>query len=256
MSEEATQPTEIKGGAIIQGSLFWENEHNCIPGDEEKGKARRVWRENHLSLNLASPIPFPIRYGRCSSSRLCTYTMVMSKDCLSEDKLGQAKVVPFQKIYQSSNLTEITSEIEALTKVEGISPSGRYFATGSIAIAIWINPDSRFTADIEKYWNNLIQTHGYQNINSNSFNWSDGTFLTQNFQIDITIADVKLDFLLLTYMQPKHRILSLNHQQKYPNSQEIAEEIKKTGYSTYFCQNIVSGITTSDDEEIFKYIKN
>ncbi len=101
----------------------------------------------------------------------------------------------------------------------------------------------------------LIQNHGYQNINSNGFNWSDGSFLAQNFQIDIKIAIIDFDFLLLTYMQPKHRILSLNHQQKYPNSQEIAEEMKRTGYSTYFCQNRVSGIITSDDEEIFKHIK-
>ena len=132
IEQTASQTTEIRGGVIIQGSLLWENEHNCISGDEEKGKARSVWRENHLNLNDSFPIPFPIRYGRCSSSRLCTYTMVMSREYLSEAKIGQAKVVPFQKTYQSSNLAEITSEIEELTKVEGISSGGKKFAIGSI----------------------------------------------------------------------------------------------------------------------------
>lgn len=252
-TQPTSQTTEIKGGVIIQGSLFWENEHNCIPGDEVKGKARKEWRENHLDLNACFPIPFPIRYGRCSSSRLCTYTMVMSKDYLANDKIGQAKVAPFHKTFQTSNLAEITTELKELTIVEGISPSGKYFASGFSAIAIWINPNSRFKTDLETYWNGLMTQYGYQN--NYTYNWSDGTLITADYKLDLNLEVKDLDFLLLTYMQPKHRVLSLEQQQQYPTPKEIAEEIRRTGYSTYFCQNRVSGIITSDDEEIFKHIK-
>ena len=248
-----TQTTEIKGGVIIQGSLLWENEHNCIPGDEQKGNARKVWREKRLNLNDSFPIPFPIRYGRCSSSRLCTYTMVMSREYLANDKIGQAIIAPFQKTFDTSALGEITTEITELTKVEGISSGGRNFAINSIAIAIWINPDSKFKADIEGYWNGLMNQYGYEN--NYTYNWSDGTLITTDYKLDFNFEVKGLDFLLLTYMQPKHRVLSLNQQQQYPTPQEIAEEIKRTGYATYFCQNRVNGIITYDDELIFKHIK-
>jgi hypothetical protein len=251
-TQPTAQATEIKGGVIIQGSLFWENENNCIPGDEVKGNARREWRENRLNLKDSFPIPFPLRYGRCSSSRLCTYTMVMSENYLANDKIGQAKVAPFHKTFQTSNMAEITTEITELTKVEGIS-EGKYFAKGFSAIAIWINPNSQFETNLETYWNGLLTQYGYQN--NYTYNWSDRTLISQDYKLGLTLGVEDLDFLLLTYMQPKHRVLSLDQQQQYPTPKEIAEEIKRTGYSTYFCQNRVSGIITSDDEEIFKYIK-
>jgi hypothetical protein len=93
MVEEIANTQIIKGGVIIQGSLFWEDENNCIQDEEGKqkvqreGKERREWRENHLNIKDAFLIPFPIRYGRCSSSRLCTYTMVIQKIVLKKKKL-------------------------------------------------------------------------------------------------------------------------------------------------------------------------
>ena len=85
--------------------------------------------------------------------------------------------------------------------------------------------------------------------------WSDKALINSECKLDATLIEPKLfnekiDFLLLTYMKPKHRNLKSNKQKDYPTPQEIAEEIKTSGYSTYFYQNRASGIITSDDDEI------
>jgi len=123
---------------------------------------------------------------------------------------------------------------------------------------IWINPESAFQVDITAFWDNLIQSNGYNN--KRSFDWSDEALINSEYKLDATLIEPKLfsekiDFLLLTYMKPKHRNLSSNQQKDYPIPQEIAEEIKTSGYSTYFYQNSANGIITSDDKEISKHIK-
>ncbi len=59
------------------------------------------------------------------------------------------------------------------------------------------------------------------------------------------------DFLFLTYIQPKHRNPTIND---YPSSDEIASEIKNSGYNTYFNENIKQGIVTFQDKEIIKLL--
>jgi hypothetical protein len=88
------------------------------------------------------------------------------------------------------------------------------------------------------------------------YNWKDGTLINQDFNLEIAvdIGANEIDFLLMTYIQPKHKNLSLNSQKKYPTPEQIAQEIKTSGYSTYFCQNRFSGIATYDDDEIIKHL--
>ena len=266
MTAEAEQPVEIKGGVIIQGSLFWEDENNCLQDDESsakaqrEGKERRVWRETHLNIDDAFLIPFPIRYGRCSSSRLCTYTMVISREYITPDKLGKARVVPFRSAFDVSVLDKIKTQIKELAKVEGIYDDNKQkYAKKWGAIAIWINPESDSKAEITTFWNSLIQSKSYEG--DRSFNWSDNALINSEYKLEESLVESKslnekkIDFLLLTYMKPKHRNCQSNKQKNYPTSQEIADEIKTSGYSTYFCQNRASGITTFDDEKILKYIK-
>jgi hypothetical protein len=155
MSEETKQTTlqatEIKGGVIIQGSLFWENEQNCLPSDT-KGKDRKVWRESYLQMTSEFPIPFPIRYGRSSSTRLCSYTMVASREYYEQNKNGQAKVVPYITPFNENSLLGITNQIQQLAKVEGIwKESNRRFANDWGAITIWINPKSNKQPILEKF---------------------------------------------------------------------------------------------------------
>jgi len=54
---------------------------------------------------------------------------------------------------------------------------------------------------------------------------------------------------LFTYIQPKHRNESL---EAYPTAIEIAEEINRTGYETYFYKNIENKIFTALDNEVIE----
>jgi hypothetical protein len=68
---------------------LWENTLNAI--DQRQGSIREEWRQ---SLNFSSKIQVlvPIRYGRKSSLRKNTYTMVFSN---SVQELEYAFIVPF-----------------------------------------------------------------------------------------------------------------------------------------------------------------
>ncbi len=239
---------EIKGGVIIMGSLFWEDEKNCVKGKEEVGKKRRIWRENNLDLSQTKRIPLPIRYGRISSqdSRKSTYTMVLSREYLKH--LGTALVVPFRNSFLINEKTKIREQIIRLAKVEGIQKDNQeMFAKCWSAISIWINPNSQYLNQLRNYWlKNIIekQTHEYS---GKCYEWSDGTLLDNNFQLQLPIVS-ELDFLLCTYILPKYsntqnyqecsgRIQNMT--QDYPTSQMIGEAISSSNppYVTYFAEN-------------------
>lgn len=252
----------IKGGVIVMGSLFWEDEKNCVQGKEKEGLARRIWRRNNLDLPQKKKVQLPIRYGRFSGAdnRKNTYTMVFSRDYLT--RLGTGLVIPFKKNFLLNQKTKIREQIKRLAKVEGIRKVNEtVLAKCWSAVSIWINPNSQCHDLIRNYWlRNIVgqNKHGYS---GKSYEWSDGTLLDQNFQLQLQIGS-DLDFLLCTYILPKYEEVAnyndcrrtQNMQSGYPTSQMIGEAISKSGYSTYFCQNRVSGIVTADDDEIFKHI--
>ncbi len=246
------------------GSLFWEDEKNCVKGKESEGRARRIWRKNNLDISEKEVIRLPIRYGRFSGkdNRENTYTMVLSKDYLN--CLGTALAVPFKKPFLINEKTKIKEQIKKLARVEGIQiGNSRVFAKCWSAISIWINPNSQYLNQLKNYW--LRNIVGYKNniyrYSGKSYEWSDGMLLDNSFQLQLPIVS-DLDFLLCTYILPKYsdspnyddcqRIQHMND--GYPNSETIGRAIKNSGYSTYFCQNRVSGIVTANDEEIFRYI--
>lgn len=253
---------KIKGGVIIMGSLFWENEKNCVEGKESEGKARREWRELNLEIKTQS-IRVPTRYGRFSGkkNRKETYTMVLSREYL--ERLGTALVVPFKELFLLTEVVEkekITSQLIELSKVEAIYESpNNLLAKDWSAISIWINPNRIYYEEIKTYWQVDIISNPNNGYASKNYEWSDGSLLDNNFQLQLPINS-DLDFLLCTYMLPRYEEgdRDSNRQQNlskgYPTSEMIGNAIKKSGYSTYFCENRVSGIVTADDDEIFKHI--
>ena len=81
-----TEADEVKIGVLIIGSLFWD------PSDP-----RKKWRCERLDPLVAKRhVRAPIRYGRKSSTRGNSYTMVFSAG-LCEKKFGQAIVVPCRR---------------------------------------------------------------------------------------------------------------------------------------------------------------
>lgn len=77
----------MRVGVLIIGSLYWDDK-----------KTRKDWRRERLvDLGEKKHVRAPIRYGRLSRSRGCSYTMVLSKQLDSpsmRDKCGCAIVVP------------------------------------------------------------------------------------------------------------------------------------------------------------------
>lgn len=67
-------------GILTIGSLFWDT-----------GQCRSKWREEHLIMEQAQLVNAPIEYGRCSTTRGNTYTMIIRA---SGDADGVARLVP------------------------------------------------------------------------------------------------------------------------------------------------------------------
>jgi hypothetical protein len=256
------EENKIKGGVIIMGSLFWENEKNCVEGKESEGKARREWRESNLELSKTQSIRIPCRYGRFSGkgNRKETYTMVLSREYL--EKLGTALVVPFNSLFslkEDAEKEKIYEQMIKLSDVEGIYKSpNNLLAKDWAAITIWINPNSVYYDEIKKYWQVDIIGNSNNGYTDKNYGWSDGSLLDKNFQLQLPI-DVDFDFLICTYILPrykkndedKHRERTLS--QGYPTPEMIGKAIKNSGYSSYLFQNRISGIVTADDDEIFKH---
>ena len=83
-------------GVLIIGSLYWDN-----------STIREEWRCERLEMDAAKHVEVPIRYGRLSSSRGCTYTMVFSMNLVRQNQFGRAIVVPYKRPVNSiKNLIE------------------------------------------------------------------------------------------------------------------------------------------------------
>lgn len=253
MSEEENA---IKGGVIIVGSLFWEKKDIAIEEKEsiDLAEKRRSWRETYLDLDNRERCQLPIRYGRCSSSRKCTYTMVFSSLALNEDSFGLA--ITYKGEIDFSNYLHFERQAKVLAEIEGISKNNDKRLRKSWAcIGIYINPNSVHSLTINNHWDNLRM------IDNEYANKSAENYRVRNLNGDYSLLDDKyrlrpevsintrstFDFLFFTYIKPEHRNKTI---ERYPTPQEIAEEINRSGYKTYFEENVKSGITTFEDSVI------
>ena len=106
---------KLKGAVLIVGSLLWDPDQVNDPG------ARKKWRNTRLVMNDRIHVKAPIRYGRLSGSEPNRhYTMVFSKECEEQEKLGTAFVVPFKREMIRS-FKGIENQARFLSKAEGNS---------------------------------------------------------------------------------------------------------------------------------------
>lgn len=244
----------IKGGVILIGSLLWETKELNPFGDAEKklSELRQIWRNKYLDIDNQSLKPMPIRYGRCSNKRACTYTMVFSRSCLKINS-GMSSIIPFKDSFDDDGSNFKSMALE-LALVEGISDSSNNKLRKSWGcIALYINPKSIFLEKIKSMWEVLKESDtDYRDKNTRNFQINNrlenSTLLNDDYTLssDINI-DTELDFLFLTYIKPINRN---NNIKEYPTSTDIATEIGRSGYDTYLKQNIVNGISTFQDKEI------
>jgi hypothetical protein len=224
---------KLSCGVLIIGSLFW---------DVKNG--RDTWRKRYLNLDSKKLIDLPIRYGRKSSTRSCTYTMVFSNDCAN--KLGKAYIVPFKEVIHG--IKDLLDKSIDLAKAEGIcqeSEMSLYKSWG--CVAIFINPrvDTKVTSEVRAFW-----MKQYQNtINPSCFRINDEKPCVDKYgflQLDCTLNTKDCDVILATPV-------TINAE-RYPSSKEIADAIVKKK-NEYFCKNVQNGIATFQDAEIKKYLQ-
>ncbi|MGN7787755.1 hypothetical protein ACTJIJ_24690 [Niabella sp. 22666] len=230
---------KFKGGVIIVGSLLWEDTPERIK-----------WRNLCLQMEQKIPVSVPIRYGRKSSSRQNTYTMIFSNH--ASTKLGQAFIMPLKEEIKNYNILE--KNAFAMAKAEGIW--GNDDATPTInkrwgTLGLLINPKidatDKVNADlIRNRWQELYKT--YDSFDPSIYNISqdDVPVIDQQgfLQLPWTEQMNEFDFLLATPTVPNpHRILS---------ALEISGKMNETGYWSYFKNNVDHGIATFQDEEITK----
>lgn len=235
----------LKGGILIIGSLFWQDDQDSKPFH------RRNWRNKQLLLKDRLHVFAPIRYGRLSKKEDNeTFTMVLSKAVEEKNELGTAFVVPF-KNSSIRSLKGIQNQARFLSEAEGLND--KKIVKGKkkwCAIGILFNPEIEITLKIEilNYWSSLIQKDGgfdpleYCIHPESPIISSDGEILiswlkTVNCK-NQNILD-EFDFVLATCPKPT----------KYPSIEELQENIKGDKRE-YFYNNLSNGITTYIDNSV------
>lgn len=224
----------LKGGVLMIGSLFWDN------------GLRNKWRLEHLSMQEAAHVFAPIRYGRLSSSRKCTYTMILLQTC-SAEKQGAAILAPFRKPIISCN--DIRDQAQALWQAEG-GLAGRISGSWG-SVGLLVNPAAAFPAQFKEEWgalhtNQRTKPSFPDQHDNTSVLGANGQLLLDWLRISPTGEPVDLDFILATVTVPEITL---------PSAQTIAERMRGSGYREYFDRNRDAGIKTFQDDEILRHLE-
>lgn len=230
-----------KGAVMLLGSLYWEGNE---PEDDDRGKRRKAWRDERLEMSGCRELPgIPIRYGRRSGSRNRQFTIVLGGKPNGVAKVANLKnslPVEGDKLAEKA-VAALKREVEALARAEGIWSEGdKKHYTGWGLVSIAINPKSEFKEQIHKLWTTHFRP-------GDSFDPSDygAGILDKNGILQISLSKLVwqgLDFCLATPTRPTNTVTS---------AKEVAEAVK---LGSYFHRTSKSGIKTSDDDKIRKYL--
>lgn len=244
------QPIEnlnIKGGALIIGSLLWQNHLE----NKKEDNIRKLWRDRHLIVAHKIMVKVPIRYGRLSNSDI--YTMTFSNS-VAKSKMGTGYFVPFQQA-PIATFNDLINQSKEVSVAEGMK--GQFLkkmTSGEIwcILGILINPktvDADKAKAIYKEWKKIIDNEGAFNpkdfklgkekpcldpSGKLNFNWP--TALDKRNEEILN----SYDFLIATGTKPT----------KYPNIDELKAKVQADKTRYYFIENYKSGITTFQDLEL------
>lgn len=239
-------------GILMVGSLYWDGQQH-----------RQKWRQERLKIDKEYVVRSPIRYGRKSTSRGNTYTMVFSPGCEG----GQAKVIACR--YPVSSLESLVDEAERLWAAErpantALSPNERLSANwGCVALLLHprllTGPDQKFLRILLDGWAGRVSQEA--NYNGDEYAAVDGSAIDKNGVLRIGWPDLidgsgttPFDLLLATATKPSLDVKTRD----YPAATTIAEAWKrdKQGHVCYFWCNRKNGIHTFQDNEISNYLQN
>ena len=241
---------KLIGGIIIVGSLIWEDHLDFEKNGENY--IRRDWRNQNLKLqrHLTS---VPIRYGRKSSSRKDTYSMIF--DNAIKTNLGQGLILEFQQPINS--FEDLERQAIALAIAEGIYKSTNKRITCSWgSVGLLINPKLK-TNNIGKFefiskkWSDHYQLYN-KTFRANDYqtNAEIQSPIDQNGYLTISWQDTmdKFDILFATPVIPDPK--------ETLTAKQIADKMIEKRFDTYFKNNLAHNIRTSQDKEIADYLRD
>lgn len=239
---------KLVGGVIVIGSLVWEDHLEKDEGDN----IRQDWRRIYLSSEAPTYTRVPIRYGRESSTRKKTYTMIFSETC--ENNPGQGLILKFAEPITSFELLE--TQAIALAQAEGIyKPDNRRLTSQWGSVALLLNPtlvkkDPATYELIVNRWSDIYNTYR-QTFNSTEYKIDSerNSVITATGMLNISWQKEMdpFDILIATPVIPKPKALL--------TPEEIADRQIKNEYVEYFDQNKKHSINTYQDEQIDQHRK-
>ena len=231
----------MRAGVLIVGSLFWDDLD-----------VRRRWREERLDLDQTSHVAAPIRYGRVSSKRGNTYTMVFSAECVrGKGGNGIGLAVPFRRPIESRDdlLEEAARLWAAEAEKERLSPGVYSARWGSVGLLP--NPDSAGVRLLLPAWAEAVSTSPhYGDLHSAdgeppSLSPATGVAQIPWPRVATEGSTLSFDLLLLTATDPTM------DGGKYASPAVVAEAWRAMPeHMEYFEQNRKHGIGTAEDQDI------
>ena len=227
----------FKGGVLIVGSLFW-----------DKSPVRTKWRKLCLNMEESKFSPIKIRYGRKSSTREDTYTIIISNH--PDINLGQGIIVPFKN--EIKNFRQLEKQAFALSIAEGIwkkiGEPRIYAGWGTVGLLVNpnINQHDEKSADlIKERWIKLYDNYKDKfDPKAYSIGENEPQVIDENGFLKLEWTDEMndFDFLIATPVKPRpRRLLTI---------EEIANRMNEKGYYCYFKNNDKYGIKTFEDVKI------
>ncbi|MBY3219313.1 hypothetical protein HFO21_33990 [Rhizobium laguerreae] len=215
-------------GILIIGSLFW---------DDGTDGGRQHWRDNRLDVSRAVPVRVPIDYGRKSSSRSNTFTMVLRAD----GQPGTGLLVPCR--HEVLTIEDLVAEASALWKAE--APKAKTGALGSNWGGVGILfREGVVDGSFAQSW----QDH-FRKAGRTSF-----SVVREDGSLDIPWptreggAAADFDLILATATIPEEIA---------PTPEAVAKAMlsQTGGHENYFLNNVLHGIRTASDDEIFTVVE-
>ena len=228
----------LNGGVLIIGSLLWDT-------DEQ----RKNWRDNSLAVDQQILVPAPIRYGRVSTERSCTFSMVFSNDCNQESKIGQAIFVPFTDNPIDFNKIEVHTKELIKSERKKTTLDNDRFNWGLGTLTISVNPKILIETS-EKFNQAKLLLLYWSKKYSNGFNpdhykiGEELPVLDKQGLLNFNWTDKLNDFDFIVATATK------TERDHYPTPQNIADRIIVNEYPDYFRNNVEFGISTFQDKEI------
>jgi hypothetical protein len=228
-------------GILIIGSLYWED------------GAREEWRTSRLLVgeepsDLA--VEVPIRYGRRSSSRNDTYTMVYS----SSAGLGQARAVRCRNVAES--MESLIEEARHLWRAEAKHSDVGPISARWGCVSVLVNPGSRIPSPILEGWAQFVRRQTpYGDFHHAA---SEEPILNRDGLLQLTWPNLAagesgpapFDVLLATATEP-----TLEGQPAdYPSPLQIAQAwgMDTADHIKYFRKNRANRITSYQDQSILR----